>query len=296
MTVSNIGVIVVDSLASKVYIVDGYGIKSIISGLNFPVWARYWDGKVYISDVEEKEVSAWSMDGKKISSSEIYRPEMLKIYRGKVYVSSGKAIYELDKNLNVLRKWVFHSNSVYFYFFGDEMIYLNYWQWKDGPDVEIVDLKTGKLARALELGLERPLRYLRYGDMDVFLGYKSGDVVFVKGMDVVWRVNLPPFSYDMVEYKGKIVVSNLYRSGLYVIDPVIRSVEHVDLPYHFGDLTVLGDFLIGGAVYENALVVLDNFRLVSKEECGYPVMVGVWKGQAVGLCSNEGAVCFVNLW
>ena len=296
MTTTSLGILVMDSTQSTVYLIDDYGIKTALTSLNFPVWARILNGKIYIADVEDKSVSVWDTSGKLLGKVNIYRPQMLKIYKGKIYVSSGKTLYELSDDLRILKKWKFSSSSVYFYFDENKLIYLNYWQWDASPDVEIVDLNTGTIIERLELGLERPLRFIKWKDYYVFLGYKTGDVVFVKNGEILWKVNLPPFSYDMIALGDRIFISNLLKKGLYSLDPIKKTVEKIDLPYCISDMAVKDSKIIAAAIYDNLALLLKDGEITGKCSCSYPVMVNFWNGYAVALCSSEGSVCFMKAW
>ncbi len=296
LNVSDGYITVSDSLHGRVAIFHKNKFVSEIKGLNFPVWALVYNGYVYITDVDEGKIFRYTISGEYVNSYDIFRPEMIKVYNGKVYVSAGKTIYEFTPQLDFLRKWTFPCGSVYFYFKDNTLVYLNYWQWKNVEDVYYVDLKSGNVIKKMNLGLKRPFRYVQFRDFEIFLDYSLGDVVVLKNGKVFWRVDLPALSYGLAVYNSNIYVTNLSRNVLYIIELESKSLKKVKTPYPLGDIVFYENVLVGGGVFDDKVAIFDADGNFLKEfSCNYPVMITKTENGVAVLCSDSGKICFIDL-
>ena len=289
------GLFIIDSLNGSIYFIHGEQQK-VIDDFSFPVWVDTLGNYLYVTDVKGECVYKVSLASFSIVEKvSIKRPEMIKVYNGKIYVSSRNEIYELSKDLKVLRKWRFCASSVYFYFYGDYLLYMNYWKAKKCPDVTVINLKNGNVVKDLYLGFERPLRFLPIYDKWIFLDYKTGKIVFMRNFHVVKRINISPYSYDIVYYKSKIVVSNLFEESLYIIDPVSYKVSKMPLNCEVGDMEVFNDCLFLSCIFDNNVFGMNNWNLIWKIPCKYPIMVTKSNEGVYMLCGDEGKVKFIDV-
>ena len=289
------GIFIIDSLKGSIYYLHE-GKERVIRGFLFPLWVDVLGNYLYVTDVKRGYVYKVDLSSFDIISKVyVRRPEFVKIYKGKIYVTSNDEIYELNKNLKLLRKWGFCAKSVYFYFYEDFLLHMNYWKSKNCPDVTIIDLKSGKVVKNLYLGFERPLRFLAIYDKWIFLDYKTGDLAFVRKSHVTKKINLPAYSYDMVYYENKIVVSNLFEKSLYIIDPVLYKVSKVQLNCQVGDLETFNDHLFFSCIFDNYVYSMNNWKLEWKMPCKYPVMISKDEEGIYLLCIDEGKVKFIDM-
>lgn len=289
------GIFVIDSLGGVIYFIHE-DKKEAIKGFSFPLWVDTAGDALYVTDVKGECVYKIELSSLEIIDKVyIKRPEMIKAYRGRIYISSGNEIYELDKNLEILRKWKFCAKSVYFYFYGDYLLHMNYWKAKGSPAVTIINLRSGKVVKNLYLGFERPLRFLSICNKWIFLDYKTGDIAFVRNFHVVKRIDLPSYSYDIVHYQNKIVVSNLFEKFLYIIDPATYKVSKMRLDCQVGDLESLNDHLFLSCIFDNYVCSISNWDLERKVPCKYPVMMTKDENGVYLLCTDERKVKFISV-
>ncbi len=289
------GIFIIDSLKGSIYFLHEEN-EGVIRGFLFPLWVDTLGNYLYVTDVKRGyvyKIDLFSFN--MVSKVYVKRPEMIKIYKGRIYVSSNNEVYELDKDLRILRKWKFCAKSVYFYFYEDFLLHMNYWKSKDCPDVTIIDLKSGKVVKNLYLGFERPFRFLSMYDKWVFLDYKTGDIAFVRNFHIIKRINLPAYSYDIVYYESKIVVSNLFEKSLYIVDPILYRISKVQLNCQVGDLEVFNDHLFLSCIFDNYVCSMKNWKLEWKISCEYPVMMAKDDKGIYLLCADEGKVKFINM-
>ena len=286
---------IVDSLHGKVFSLIGNEVFKM-EGFKFPVWAIYAGGSYYVSDIKAGKVFKISKKGKVERSLSLPRPEMIKIHNGRIYVSSGRSLYEISKDLKILRRWTFEARSVYFYFKNDLLLWLNYWKEKNMSDVQVIDLKSGKEVRKIRANLSRPFRFMEIGKgRSVLLDYGSGDLVILENLSPIKRIDLPRFSYGLTFFKGKILVSNLSKNFIYVVDPDSFSVRRIKTPHPFADLAVFGENVAAAAIFNGEVTIMNlQGEVVYRKRCSYPVMLKRIQNGVAFLCSDDGKICLLN--
>ena len=288
MRLTPYGLLIVDSIGGRVVLLRE-GEKIEIDGFRFPVWADACCGGIYVTDLKSSSVFLYK-NGKIVKTVKIPKPEMVKIWNERVFVSDGNKIHILDKDLIKIRTYEFPSRSVYFYLISGKLFHMEY--WGDHPDVTVVDLNSGERI-SHDFGMKRPFRVVKSGHALVFLDY-MGKLVVLKGLDRK-TFTLPSFTYGMTVDKDRVFVSTLSKPEIYVIDTNDMKLRRIRIPSPAGSLENCCGRLIACGIFEDEVYVLKNEKIEKRIECEYPIMVEPDPPFVYVLCSDSGEVLKLDL-
>ena len=288
MRLTTYGLLIVNSIEGKVTLLKEKE-KIEIDGFKFPVWADACCGGIYVTDLKSSSVFLYK-NGKIVKAVKIPKPEMVKIWNGKVFVSDGNKVHIFDANLEEVRTYEFPSKSVYFYLISGRLFHMEY--WGDHPDVTVVDLNSDERI-SYDFGMKRPFRVVKSEQALIFLDY-MGKLVVLKGLDRK-TFTLPSFTYGMAVDKDRVFVSTFSKPELYVIDTNDMKLRRIRIPSPAGSLESCCGRLIACGIFEDEVYVLKDGKLEKRIECEYPIMVEPDPPFVYVLCSDSGEVLKLDL-
>ncbi len=288
MRVTSYGLIVVDSLEGSVKLLEDGKILVEINDLNFPVWADVCCGGVYISELKSSRIVLWK-SGEILKSARVPRPEMLKIKGERIFVSSGRDIYILSKDLKLLRRLSFPSSSVYFYISGDKLVHLEY--WGNHPDITISSI-SASYRMSLDFGLSKPFRYEELDGRTLILDYLGKLVVMNGGIKRVLMVGR--YSYGMAFSKDLVFVSSLVESFVRKIDLKTLHQSFIKIPSPAGDIEYCCGNLVMCGIFKDEVYMFDGRSIKTIRGCKYPLMAESDPPYVYVLCSDSGKILKID--
>ena len=288
MRLTPYGLLVIDSIEGRVVLLKE-SERIEIDGFRFPVWADACCGGIYITDLKSSSVFLYK-NGRIVKAVKIPKPEMVKIWNEKVFVSDGDKVHILDKDLKMLRTYEFPSKSVYFYLISGKLFHMEY--WGDHPDVTVVDLSSGERV-SYDFGMKRPFKVVKSRRALIFLDY-MGKLVVLKGLDRK-VFTLPPFTYGMAVEGDRVFISTLSKREIYVVDTSNVKLERIKIPSPAGSLESCCGRLIACGIFEDEVYVLKDGKLEKTIECEYPIMIEPDPPFVYVLCSDSGEVLKLDL-
>ena len=288
MRLTPYGLLVIDSLKGYAKLLENGEVLVDIESLDFPVWADLCCGGIYISDLKKSRILLWK-DGRVLKWARVPRPEMVKVKDNRIFVSSGKIVYVFDKDLNLLKKMIFPSSSVYFYIGDDRIIHLEY--WGKHPDITIASL-FGKYRESLDFGLSKPFRYEELNGRKLILDYMGKLVVLRGGMKKILRVGR--YSYGMAISENSVFVSSLVEKFVRKIDLETLHQRFIKTPSPIGDMEYCCGDLIMCGIFADEVYIYDGKSLKTIRGCDYPLMVESDPPYVYVLCSDSGKVLKID--
>jgi len=276
---------------------SGKIISEISIGLSYPISALHKAGVVFVSDYYKASVMVYTIFGRLLKRITVGPyPTTIKLVGTKVYVScSGdSSVYRIDSlSQEVEAKFSFKSASLYFEVFGDQLLYLYYF------DTDKTYERTGQNSKTVRINnLKNPVKYVEKDGRGYLLGYTDGIVVCLKDDREIWRVNLSDFARDMVLTEKYIVVTSL-------LDPVATFVSYdgnvvkkVQLPNVTHRVLCVDKKLVFLNHSPGEVYIVDQVSdSVQRVEVGsYAVeMVQISEYQIAVLCSDSGELYWIDL-
>ncbi|MEJ5230153.1 MAG: hypothetical protein WHT65_09145, partial [Pseudothermotoga sp.] len=276
---------------------SGKVISEISIGLSYPVNAVHKAGVVFVSDYYKASVMVYTIFGRLLKRINVGPyPTTIKLIGTKLYVScSGdSSVYRIDSfSQEVEAKSSFKSASLYFEVFGDQLLYLYYF------DTDKTYERTGQSSKTVKVNnLKNPVEYVEKGGYGYLLGYTDGMLVCLKNDLEVWRVNLSDFARDMVLTEKYIVVTSL-------LDPIATFVSYdgkvlkkIQLPNVTHRVLYVDNKFVFLNHSPGEVYIVDQFgdSMQTVKVGSYAVeMVQISEYQIAVLCSDSGELYWIDL-
>ncbi len=285
MRLTPIGLLVVDSLGGRVVSPENFEI----TGLSFPVWADYCCGRVYVTDLKKSRVIAWR-DGKIVGEAFVKRPEMIVARNGKIFVTDESRVHVFDRDLKKLKTFEFPSESVYINVSAGRLVHLEY--WGNHPDVTFVGLESFERT-TLDLGLERPFRYLEIDGTVVILDYMGRLAIRWGGKWKILRIGR--YSYGLASDGRRVFTSSLVEGGIRVFDLEGQRRSFWKLPSPAGDVDFCCGRVVACGIFSDEVYVVRDGKIEKRiRGCDYPLMITSDPPVVYVLCSDSGKVLRID--